>query len=153
MSMLELDRKRPAFQSVTFMMNECCDAIQALEEIHRIHQQIIETGLEERHNLLFSQKTIHTMLGMARDCFCIRLANLFDKRKDAHSLKKYYKGEVIEKLEKHPITVAARNARNSNIAHMGKEYIKWPDIEDIISSNLKELLEGTRIALFLSRRV
>jgi hypothetical protein len=109
---------------------------------------------EHREKAVFDQHTIVALLGITRDCFCIRLAYLFDKRKDTHSLRKDFKGEGIDKLQRHPMTVAALKARHNNIAHMGKEYVKWPDVDDILSSTLKSDLNNIRNGLlFVSRGV
>lgn len=42
-------------------------------------------------------------------------------------------------------------ARHKNVAHFGKEYVKWPDVEQILSSNLPDLLERIKLGLILYR--
>lgn len=90
-------------------------------------------------------------MGTNRDAFCVRLANLFGKRRDVHSLKKYFHGEaIIDKLEKHPVTVASIDARNKNIGHLAKEYVKWPDINNILEPDFEELPESIKIGVLLN---
>ena len=150
--MSQSEKERPLLQSVIFSLNECSAALAALGEINRLHTKIRGMSLSERENLILRPETVFALVGTARDCFCIRMANLFDKRKDIHSLKKYFRGDAIDKLEKHPITVAAIKARHKNIAHLGKEYIKWPDVDAILAAtDLKELLESIRIGILISR--
>ncbi len=64
-----------------------------------------------------------------------------------HSLKKYFKGEAIDALHEHPITQASIAARNGNIAHMGKEYVKWPGVDDILASDIRERLKGIKLGV------
>ena len=145
-------KERPVLQSVLFSLTECSAALAALEEINRLHAEIRGMNLLERENLVLRPETVVTLVGTTRDSFCVRIANLFDKRKDIHSLKKYFHGDAIDKLEKHPITVAAIKARHNNIAHMGKAYTKWPDIDAILAAtDLKELLESIRIGILINR--
>lgn len=145
-------KERVPLQSVLFSLTECSAALAALDDVNRLHAQIRGMNLLERENLILRPETVVALLGGMRDCFCIRIENLFDKRKDTHSLKKYYTGDAIDKLEKHPITVAAIKARHSNIAHMGKAYTKWPDIDDILAAtDLKELLESIRMSILINR--
>jgi hypothetical protein len=145
-------RERLPLQSVLFSLTQCSAALAALEEINRLHTAIRDMNLLERENLILRPETVIALVGTTRDSFCVRVANLFDKRKDIHSLKKYFHGDPIDKLEKHPITVAAIRARHNNIAHMGKAYTEWPDIDAILAAtDLKELLEGIRIGILLDR--
>jgi hypothetical protein len=72
-------------------------------------------------------------------------------RSDVHSLKKYFNGPAIVELEKNPVTVASIKARHGNIAHMGKKYVEWPEVDDILNSGLKNLLEGIRIGIIFDR--
>lgn len=145
-------KERPRLQSVLFSLTECSAALTALDEVNRLHTQIRGMNLLERENLILRPETVLALVGTTRDSFCVRIANLFDKRKDIHSLKKYFHGEAIDKLEKHPITVAAIKTRHNNIAHMGKAYIKWPDIDAILAAtDLKELLESIRIGILINR--
>ena len=148
----QIKKERLPLQSVLFSLTECSAALAALEEINRLHTQIGGMNFLERENLILRPETVFALVGTARDSFCVRIANLFDKRKDIHSLKKYFSGDAIDKLEKHPITIVAIKARHNNIAHMGKAYIKWPDIDDILAAtDLKELLEGIRIGILINR--
>ena len=148
----QIKKERLPLQSVLFSLTECSAALAALDEVNRLHTQIRGMNLLERENLILRPETVFALVGATRDCFCIRIANLFDKRKDIHSLKKYYRGDAIDKLEKHPITVAAIKARHNNIAHMGKAYTKWPDIDDILAAtDLKEMLESIRIGILINR--
>jgi len=145
------EKERVPFQSVLFSVTECLAALTALGEINKLHAQVCEMNSLERENLILSPETIVTLVGTARDYFCIRIANLFDKRKDVHSLKKYFHGDVIGILEKHPITVAAIGARHNNIAHMGKAYTKWPDIDTVLAAtDLRELLKVVETDLSIS---
>lgn len=145
-------KERPVLQSVLFSLAECSAALAALDDINRLHTQIRAMNLLERENLILRPETVLALVGTTRDSFCVRIANLFGKRKDIHSLKKYFRGDAIDKLEKHPITVAAIKARHNNIAHMGKAYTKWPDIDAILAStDLKELLDSIRIGILISR--
>src|SRR3989339_1056586 len=145
-------KERPALQSILFSLNEVIAALSALAEINKLHAEIREMNSVQRENLVLRAETVVTLVGATRDYFCIRIANLFDKRKDIHSLKKYFRGDAIDKLEKHAITVAAIKARHNNIAHMGKIYTKWPEIDDILAAtDLKELLEGIRLGILINR--
>jgi hypothetical protein len=145
-------KERIPLQSVLFSLTECSAALAALDEINRLHTQIRRMNLLERENLILRPETVVTLVGATRDSFCVRIANLFDKRKDIHSLKKYFRGDAIDKLEKHPITVVATKARHNNIAHMGKAYTKWPDTDAILAAtDLKELLESIRIGILINR--
>lgn len=145
-------KKRPTFQSVFFMINECIDAISVLEETNHVYKRMMEMGQKERDDFIFDQKTIISMLGVARDCFCIRLAYLFDKRKDVHSLKKHFAGNSIDELERHPMTIASIKARHNNIAHMSREFVKWPNVDEILSSDLKKSLEKIRDGILFTSR-
>lgn len=146
----QIKKERLPLQSVIFSLTECSAALVALEEINTLHTQIRGMSLLERENLILRPETVVTLVGATRDCFCIRITNLFDKRKDIHSLKKYYHGDTIDKLEKHPITVAAIKARHNNIAHMGKAYTEWPDINDVLAAtDLKEMLESIEIDILI----
>jgi len=152
MMVQSLKKERLPLQSVLFSLTECSAALAALDEVNRLHTQIRGMNLLERGNLILRPETVLALVGTTRDSFCVRIANLFDKRKDIHSLKKYFHGDAIDNLEKHPITVAAIKARHNNIAHMGKAYTKWPDIDDILAAtDLKELLESIRIGILISR--
>lgn len=145
-------KERPALQSILFSLNEVIAALSALAEINKLHTEICGMNLLQRENLILRPETVVTLVGATRDYFCIRIANLFDKRKDIHSLKKYFRGNAIDKLEKHLITVAAIKARHNNIAHMGKVYTKWPEINDILAAtDFKELLESIRIGILINR--
>lgn len=145
-------KERIPLQSVLFSLTECSAALAALDEVNRLHTQIRGMNLLERENLVLRPETVVTLVGGMRDCFCVRIANLFDKRKDIHSLKKYYKGDAIDKLEKHPIIVAAIKARHNNIAHIGKAYVKWPGIDAILAAtDLKDLLESIRTGILINR--
>ncbi|MBU6431189.1 MAG: hypothetical protein KGJ58_02175 [Patescibacteria group bacterium] len=147
-----MKKERLPLQSVLFSLTECSSALAALDEVNRLHIQIRGMNLLERENLVLRPEIVVTLVGGIRDCFCVRIANLFDKRKDIHSLKKYYKGDAIDKLEKHPIIVAAIKARHNNIAHIGKAYTKWPDIDAILAAtDLKDLLENIRIGILINR--
>ncbi len=145
-------KERPALQSILFSLNEVIAASSALAEINKLHTEIRGMNLLQRENLILRPETVVTLVGATRDYFCIRIANLFDKRKNIHSLKKYFQGDAIDRLEKHSITVAAIKARHNNIAHMGKVYTKWPEIDDILAAtDLKELLESIRIGILVNR--
>jgi hypothetical protein len=140
-----ISKERPPLQSVLFLLDRAIEAFSALAEINRLHTEIRGLNNLRRENPVLRPETVFILVGATRDYFCIRIANLFDKRKDIHSLKKYFHGDAIDKLEKHPITVAAIKARHNNIAHMGKAYTEWPDIDAILAAtDLKELLEGIR---------
>lgn len=144
--------ERLPLQSVLFSLNEAIGALSALAETSKLLTEIRSMNLLQRENLILRPETVVTLVSATRDCFCVRITNLFDKRKDIHSLKKYYKGDAIDKLEKHPITIAAIKARHNNIAHMGKAYVKWPDIDAILAAtDLKELLESIRIGILINR--
>lgn len=52
--MLESTKQRPAFGSVVFMLNECCDALTALKEINRLHSEISKMKYEEREPVSLS---------------------------------------------------------------------------------------------------
>jgi hypothetical protein len=146
-----MTNKRPAKQSLLLMLNDCCEAINALDELHTLTEEIKNMNLEQRDNLALKDTTFFQLLGITRDQFCVRIRCLFDKDKwgDTHSLKKYYQGELIEKIENHPITIAAIKAANKNIAHMDEKYTKWPSIDDILSSELKKWLEEVKIGIML----
>lgn len=144
--------RRPALPSVLFALDEGIATLAALGEVNRLHTHIREMSHQKSGEFALRPETIVTLVGATRDYFCIRLANLFDKRKDTHSLKRCFRGVAIDKLEKHPITVAAIKARHNNIAHMGKAYAKWPEVDEILAAaDLKELLEGIRIGILIDR--
>src|SRR5712692_2601094 len=144
-------KKRPALQSVAFMIDECCDAMTALYEVNQLFLKIRKMNREERDNLPLRPEIVQKMLGIIMDQFCIRVRNLFDpsadKRGDPHSLKKYYRGELIEKLRTHPLTISCIKAANKNIAHLADEYTQWPQVDDILSSELKSWLEKIRMGI------
>ena len=147
-----IKKERALLQSVIFSMNECCEALTALCEVNKLYKKVIEMSPGEKQNFILPPGIVVPLLGMARDCFCVRVANLFDKRKDVHSLKKYFHGDAIKKLEKHPIVVASIVARHNNICHMGKKYTKWPDIDNITDArDLKDLLESIKIGIIINR--
>ncbi len=145
--------KRPALMSVLFILDECCKAIDALKEMNRYASEIRKMNLLERDTLPISNQTVIQSMGAIRDQLCIRLRNLFDhsRPKNTHSLKKYYQGELIGKLEKHPLTIASIKAANKNIAHMSDEFTQWPPIEDILNSELKDWLERIKLGILLNR--
>ncbi len=148
-----IKKERIPIQSILFSLTECLDALVALDEVNRLHTQIPIMNLLERESLNFRPEIMVTLVSVTRDCFCIRIANLFDNRKDTHSLKKYFHGDTVDKLEKHPITVAAIKARHNNIAHMGKAYTKWPEIDAIlVATDLRDLLESIRIGISINRQ-
>lgn len=147
-----MTNERLPLQSVLFSIDEAISAFSALVEINKLHTEIRMMNNLQRENLVLQPETVLTLLVATRDYFCIRIANLFDKRKDVHSLKKYFRAEVIDKLEKHPITVVAIKARHNNIAHTGKAYTKWPDIDAILAAtDLKELLKSIRRGILRNR--
>jgi len=151
MKQIEEIKQRPKMQSIVFMLNECCDSFDALIEINRLYSQMIKASSEEKGRMVLSPEAIVKILGTTRDSFCIRLASLFDKRKDTYSIDKFFKGDIVDKLRDHQITVAAIMARHNNICHMGKKYIKWPDIEQIVNSNIGEMLKNIRISVLLNK--
>ncbi|MEI8339860.1 MAG: hypothetical protein WCF94_04345 [bacterium] len=146
---------RPAFASVVFSINECISGFDTLSIIDKLHRKISGFDIKQRHKFfselgLFIDPEIDigVLLGMVRDCFCVRLANLADKRKDVHSLRKYFKGKIIDDLFKHPIVCECISARNNNIAHLGKRYIKWPESEDITrAKDLRLILEMIKVSV------
>ncbi len=97
------------------------------------------------------RESIPILVGVVRDAFCVRLRSFFDKRDDVHSLTKYFQGPEITTLKTHPVTMSCIQARHKNVAHFGKEYVKWPDVEQILSSNLPDLLERIKLGLILYR--
>jgi hypothetical protein len=143
-------KERDPFASVFFSVKECCEALGVLEEIHQLHSAMLKNS-RSPDPLPVRREHVHVLVGMVRDSFCVRLANLFDKRRDVHSLKKYFKADEIDRLQKDPITSACIDARNKNICHLGKEYTKWPEVEAIVSSELKDLLERIKNGLMLAR--
>ena len=143
--------QRPAFQSVFFMLKECSDSIVVLEKINLMYKKMLVSSVKEREEFIFDQSTIIVLLGMTRDCFCIRFAYLFDKRKDVHSLKKYYGGPEIDRLENNKTALAIIEARHNKIAHLSKDYVKWPDVDGILSSGIKDSLENIQNGLLSLR--
>ena len=135
-------------QSVIFQIKECMDAFDVLKEVNIIYKDLFIAPFNKR--LPFRRELVAPLLGVVRDDFSIRLACLFDKRKDVHSLKKYFKGLEINRLEKHPVTKDCVKARHGNIAHLGKKFVKWPEVENIINSNIRELLEMIYCGVLLS---
>lgn len=91
------------------------------------------------------------MIGAVRDHVCIRLRNLFDPRNDSYSLKEYYNKGITEQLKKHTVISSAIVAANKNIAHLDKEYTKWPSVEDLLASDVKEILEAIKFNILLTR--
>jgi hypothetical protein len=145
-------KERPALQTILFSVNEAISALSALAEVNKLHSEIRSMNLLQREGLVLRPETVITLVGATRDYFCVRIANLFDRRSDVHSLKKYFCGDAIGNLEKHPITLAAVAARHNNIAHVGKTYTKWPDIDDILmATDLKELLERIKLGILTNR--
>lgn len=139
------DKERSPLQSVIFQLDECIDAFSVLEEINKIHKNMLASKTDA--GLPMDRSLVVPLLGIVRDSFCTRLASLFDKRKDVHSLKKYFKGEAIDRLQNHPVTKASIDARHGNIAHLGKKYVQWPSVENILSSNIEEILKGIKLGV------
>jgi hypothetical protein len=150
---MEQKKERPLVQSVLFSLNECCDIFDALCEINKFYKNIFNMNTKEREKLFLSQKTILTILSTTRDSFCVRITNLFDKRSDVHSLVNNFDGNAIEKLRIHPITIACTKARHNNIAHMGKKYTKWPNIDEITESiDLKKIIESIGTGILINNK-
>ena len=107
----------------------------------------------EKLSLSIKPETIRTLTCITRDHFCVRMANLFEKRKDVHSLIANYNGEAIEKLKKHPVVKVSIMARHHNIGHLSKKYVKWPSLEDIAKASveIRELIEGIKIGILFTR--
>ena len=142
-------KRRGAVQSVLFSLSECCDAFNVLNEVHKLHTAVISKPCIP-NPLPVARELIPALVGVARDCFCVRIAVLFDQRTDVHSLKRYFEADEITRLEKHPITIACKKARNKNICHMDTKYAKWPDVEFIVSSDVGELLEKIKLGIIFS---
>ncbi|MEI6553654.1 MAG: hypothetical protein WCO09_03735 [bacterium] len=142
-------KERVVLQSIVFLLDECINAFDALKELEGLRLKIGKMKIEERDSLILPAMTIHKLCGITRDQFCIRIANLFDKRKDVHSLKKYFKGNIIDTLEGHAVTKASIKARHSNIAHLSKAYVKWPEIDVILKSNIIEILETIQLGIII----
>lgn len=139
------NKERNYLQSVIFQLNECIDAFNTLNEINKIHENILAS--KPNKSFLIDRSLIVPLVGIVRDSFCIRLTYLFDKRKDVHSLKKYFKFKEIDNLYNQPVTKDSIKARNGNIAHLGKKYIKWPSVETILSSNIQIMLNDIKIKI------
>ena len=147
-----MPEERTPLQSIIFSIDECCDAWTALVEVNKIYKQFLGANQEDRKKLIPPSETIVALLGITRDAFCVRVANLLDKRKNINSLKNVFSGDVIKKLEKHPIVIASVAARHNNICHIGKKYTKWPEVDDIVNAkDLKELLEGIKNGVIISK--
>lgn len=140
-------KERVPLQSIAFQLGECIDAFNVLEEINKIHQTMLtpKPGVV----LPIDRSLVVPLVGIVRDGFCMRLACIFDTRKkdDVHTLIKYFKGGEIDSLRKHPVTKASIKARHGNIAHSGKKYVPWPSVDDILSSNMREVLSGIKLGV------
>jgi hypothetical protein len=151
MTMINQKERIPK-QSVLFLLDECISSLFALHEIYDLHEKIHRMNFKEKEKLILSPEVVTSLVGSARDYFCIRIANLFDQRKDVHSLVKYYNGDDIDALKNHPIVIAAIKARHNNIGHMGKKYTKWPNIDDVIlAEDLRNLLKTIRVGVIFAR--
>ncbi len=145
-----MEKERGALQSVLFQLTECIDAFDVLRQVNVIHKAMLASKLGDA-TLPISREMVAPLVGIVRDSFCMRLAYLFDKRRDSHSLKKYFTGPAIDTVERHPLTRACVKARHGNIAHMGKSYTSWPDVDDILISGLRDTLESIKIGILINR--
>ncbi len=148
MNLKNNSKKRPALQSIHFVISECCDSIKALSEMNNWVLKIRKMNASERAGLPITAETARVLLELTRDQLCVRLQNLFDTRKNIDSLKRNYYGPAIDQLEGHSVVKKARAARHNNISHVTRAYTPWPTIEEILNSDLKGRLESLKIGLF-----
>ena len=133
-------KERDPAQAVLFLIDRCIKTLNALEAINNLHSETGQLAPTKKDKIL-QHEVIFTLVSITRDSFCMYIANLFDIRRDVHSLKKHFTGPDIFLLEKHHITQQAISARHANIGHFSKSITKWPDIKDILAAtDLKELL-------------
>jgi hypothetical protein len=92
-------------------------------------------------------ETVVASITFTRDQLCVRLQNLFDTRNGIDSLVKNFNGPGITQLKNHPIVKKAITARHNNIGHITPVYTPWPEINEILNSDLKSLLESLKIGL------
>jgi hypothetical protein len=142
-----LNKIRPPLQSIQFAVIECCDAFTVLTEMNDWVKNIRKMDVAQRKSLPITAETAVKLLGITLDQLCVRLQNLFDKRNDIDSLIKNNKGPEILELKNHPVVIKAIAARHNNIGHITRKYTPWPSIEEILNSNLKNLLESLKIRL------
>lgn len=148
--MEKLAQRHPA-QSVIFILQDCIDTLDSLRELVALHKSIILSGSDKITSLPLSPRLVPYMISAVRDHICIRLRNLFDPRNDSYSLKEYYTKSITDQLKKHSTISSAIIAANKNVAHLDKEYTKWPAVEDLLTSDIKEILEAIKLNILFTK--
>lgn len=113
--------------------------------------------LELEWNVSFKEKNrkapdIRKKQRIVLDAFCIYIGSIFDKRSGSHSLlNSYQKDTFIDYVYKEKIVQKCINHRNNRSGHQSKNYGFIVSLNEVIESNLLNLLKDIYFIVATSR--